>query len=170
MISYLPGRGIIEDSSEDRPPVWLCLSVQSIACQSLQRYFACLCAVYLCTVRMVYAKSRNARFRHNYLLACLRIYHVAYDRSCMHEFVWKAVGTMLQSAEHRQTIDGYKFPHPNYFHSSCMTLMIDPRKPKLGPWTADADWCERARGSELQAPVSRRKLDEIKQLRTGALL
>lgn len=140
LIDFLPDPvvGIIEEGDEDLPPIFGFISPpKSIGrVKSFNGHFGMIVRAYT-YIRMhgykgLRAVSEHAVLNANYLLARLRlIYHVPYDRLCMHEFVlegrWADIPDIHALDIAKRLMDFGFHPPTNYFplivHEA---LMIEP--------------------------------------------
>jgi len=140
LVDFLPGPvvGIIDDSSEDEPPLYgYVYPSKSIGrVKAFNGHFGMFVRTY--TYILMHGAeglrkiSEYAVLNANYLLACLKdTYHLPYDRTCMHEFVlegrWEDAPDVHALDIAKRLMD-YKFhPPTNYFplivHEA---LMIEP--------------------------------------------
>ncbi len=140
LVDFLPAPvvGIIDDSSEDEPPLYgYVYPSKSIGrVKAFNGHFGMFVRTY--TYILMHGAeglrkiSEYAVLNANYLLACLKdTYHLPYDRTCMHEFVlegrWDDAPDVHALDIAKRLMD-YKFhPPTNYFplivHEA---LMIEP--------------------------------------------
>jgi glycine dehydrogenase subunit 2 len=140
LIDFLPGPvvGIIDDSSDDEPPLYgYIYPSKSIGrVKAFNGHFGMFVRTY--TYILMHGAeglrkiSEYAVLNANYLLACLKdTYHLPYDRTCMHEFVlegrWEDAPD-IHALDIAKRLMDYKFhPPTNYFplivHEA---LMIEP--------------------------------------------
>ncbi len=140
LVDFLPAPvvGIIEDSSEDEPPLYgYVYPSKSIGrVKAFNGHFGMFVRTY--TYILMHGAeglrkiSEYAVLNANYLLTCLKdTYHLPYDRTCMHEFVlegrWEDAPEVHALDIAKRLMD-YKFhPPTNYFplivHEA---LMIEP--------------------------------------------
>jgi glycine dehydrogenase subunit 2 len=140
LVDFLPAPvvGIIEDGSEDEPPLYgYVFPSKSIGrVKAFNGHFGMFVRTY--TYILMHGAeglrkiSEYAVLNANYLLACLKdTYHLPYDRTCMHEFVlegrWEDAPEVHALDIAKRLMD-YKFhPPTNYFplivHEA---LMIEP--------------------------------------------